>query len=628
RCWPELVVGLLAGLIFLGSLGTLELWGKREQRASAEALDTVENGHWLVANIQGRPRLEKPPLPRWVAAALMTLTGRRDEWIVRLPAALSGLATVALIHALGREMGGRKLGLTAAIILCTTGLFVSELRQAGNDGPLGLCTTLALYAAWRRIGAGGHWAGGSECGWAMGSGQWAANAKCEMRHAKIQDRKSQIRILHLPFRIPHLPFRVPHSAFTFPLALGLGFLCKGPIILLLVGVTVVPYLVSRRVGVWAGLRQLVDPLGLALFLGLSLAWPVLVVDRDPQAFGVWITEMGQKTGVLPIGHQYREGLGLDLLVLALPWPVLATAGVVLPLLPNRGIRLPWRPGAVLFTWWWSIGNLAMLSFWAVAKPNYYVPCLPGLALLAAFSWLRLCRVAREPLVSRPRRLARGLLLLQCLILLACGIGAPIVSGSFLSAPPDGWLFLIMVLAVCGVALGIWIWLRGNDVLALLPFAAACAFGVVIGYGAVAPVDNPVRGHRRLARQLEERIPSTASTVRFFHEIDEGLWFYLRGHRLVPVPGSQPQYSNSYDRLDSLLSDGRVRNDPEDPSLRPKHLTQALLDWVRGEGRDEPYLLLRTSVYQRVAQHLEGLVTPIFQESGTTRNGLVLLRVRP
>ena len=82
------------------------LWGKREQRASAEAIDTVDHNHWLVAQIQGRPRLEKPPLPRWSIAALMMLTGRRDEWIVRLPGALVALATVALIYALGSTDGG------------------------------------------------------------------------------------------------------------------------------------------------------------------------------------------------------------------------------------------------------------------------------------------------------------------------------------------------------------------------------------------------------------------------------------------------------------------------------------------------------------------------------------------
>ena len=73
RFWPELLLCLLAACIFLGSLGSPELWGKREQRAAAEALDTVQNGRWLVAQIQGRPRLEKPPLPRWAAAARSAL---------------------------------------------------------------------------------------------------------------------------------------------------------------------------------------------------------------------------------------------------------------------------------------------------------------------------------------------------------------------------------------------------------------------------------------------------------------------------------------------------------------------------------------------------------------------------
>ena len=72
RRWGmEAVLAVLAGLVFLGFLGSVDLWGKREQRASAEAIDTVDHDHWLVAQIQGRPRLEKPPLPRWTIATLM-----------------------------------------------------------------------------------------------------------------------------------------------------------------------------------------------------------------------------------------------------------------------------------------------------------------------------------------------------------------------------------------------------------------------------------------------------------------------------------------------------------------------------------------------------------------------------
>ena len=149
--WPEVVLAVLASAVFLGYFGAIDLWGKREQRAAVEAIDTVDHQHILVAELQGRPRLEKPPLPRWSIAAIVWLTGRRDEWIVRLPSALCGLATVALVLALGRRMAGEPVGRAAAFVLCSTGFFVGEMRQASNDAPLTLFTTVALYAAWRRL---------------------------------------------------------------------------------------------------------------------------------------------------------------------------------------------------------------------------------------------------------------------------------------------------------------------------------------------------------------------------------------------------------------------------------------------------------------------------------------------
>jgi 4-amino-4-deoxy-L-arabinose transferase-like glycosyltransferase len=588
RWWPEALTGALACMVFLGSLGSPELWGKREQRAAAEALDTVENGRWLVAEIQGRPRLEKPPLPRWAAATLMHLTGRRDEWVVRLPCALSGLATVSLIYALGRRLGGRGLGLASAMILSTAALFVTELRQAGNDGPLCFFTTLALYAAW--------------C--------WLHGTRGGNRAAIVQAAN---------------PPNSRRWAITFHMALGLGFLCKGPIILVLVGLAVIPSLLTGN-RLRRGLSLLADPWGLLLLLAWSLTWPVLVVLSDPHALGVWMTEMGQKTGILPIGHQQREGLGLSLPLLALPWPVAALVGVALPAVSKRRISVPWRPEAMCFVWSWSIGNLAMFSLWAVAKPNYYVPCLPGLAVLSAMAWIRLCRVARGRVSSASSVLARALLLLQGLCLLVCGTLAPFLSRNYLSSSPGAWLAILAVLASSGVALGLWIWRRGSNVLSLAPIMAAFAIGVLIGYGIIAPVDNPARGHRQLARQLERLIPPNASTVRFFHEIDEGLWFYLRGHRLVPVPGSQPRYSDSYDKLDRLMSDGPAPVVSADSPDRSRDQMQSLLDWVGGRGRAEPYLMIRSTVYERLSPGLAGRVRPLYRDTGLGRNGLTLLRV--
>jgi 4-amino-4-deoxy-L-arabinose transferase-like glycosyltransferase len=336
RRWGgEILLSLVAGAAFLGFLGSTELWGKREQRASAEALDTVDHGRWLVAEIQGRPRLEKPPLPRWVSASLIHLTARRDEAIVRLPNALAALLSVALIYRLGRSLGGRSVGLASGFALASMAYFVVEMRQAGNDGFLAMFTTLALLAAWERL----HGGAGLD--------------------------------LEPPGDRPG------HRGWVFLLSigLGLGFLTKGPVILLMVGMAVVGYLAtSGRLGV--GLRALADGWALALFVILALAWPVPVLLREPEAARVWWLELAQKTGTLDIPHdKLRESVALDWFWMTMPWTPLALIGAIWPLRKSARVHRP----TLAFAWWWAIGNLGVLALWRVAKPSYYLPCLPGVA---------------------------------------------------------------------------------------------------------------------------------------------------------------------------------------------------------------------------------------------------------
>jgi hypothetical protein len=365
-----------------------------------------------------------------------------------------------------------------------------------------------------------------------------------------------------------------------------------------------------------------------LSLALMLCWPVPVLRRDPNAWGVWMTEIGQKTGILPIAHRQRALLGLELPLLALPWPVLALAGVALPLVGRGRVRLAWNASSVWFPWWWVVGNLAVVTGWAVAKPNYFVPCLPGLALLVGMAWIRLCRVAGSPARSVSATLARCLLQAQWLVLFLVGILSPLLSRSYLPAAPVPWLVVISGSATCGMAVGWWLWRRDGDRLALLPVTAACALGVLIGYGVIAPTGNGARGHRLAARQLESLVPSDVQTLRFFHELDEGLWFYLRDHRLAPVPGSQPRYSDSYDRLGQLLRKEPPSSWRQADSLTPQDRDKHhLLEWLGRRSRIEPYLLIRAAWYDLMAPDLSGLVTPVYREVGLDRAPLVLLQAR-
>jgi 4-amino-4-deoxy-L-arabinose transferase-like glycosyltransferase len=579
RRWaPELAIAFLAAVVFLGCLGSVDLWGKREQRASAEAIDTIQQGHWLVAEIQGRPRLEKPPLPRWTIAALMCLTGRSDEWIVRLPSALSALGMVALVYALGQRIGGRAVGQASALALTSFAFFISELRQAGNDGPLAFFTTLALYAAWRRLHG------------AQAEGDQLAPAVC------LGARGWSVLMYG---------------------ALGLGFLTKGPIIVIVAALAIVPYLAINRRLV-PGLRALADGPGVALLVLLALSWPLPVLLRDRNAALVWYLEMAQKAGTAGITHhRQREMLAVSWPWMTTPWSVVATFAAVLPL---------WKRGRgygpnVWLAWSWTVANLAMFCLWKVAKPNYFLPCLPGAAILTGIEWIHLTRSAR--LTGFDSLVARRILQAQWVILFVGAVAAPVVVGEAFPAYL-GWALLFSAVAAGGIVASAWAWRRGADALAMAPVVGSLAAGVVLGYGYIAPADNPIHSHRALAATLDRLLPPEAHTVMFFHELDEGLWFYLRDRELRPVPKSQPRYNEGYDLLDEYQT-GRIIYDRTE---RMKRERQILIDWIQRGGGPSRYVLIRTKLYDLYAPALVGLATRLHAERGLKRNDLTLLRVTP
>ena len=104
-----------------------------------------------------------------------------------------------------------------------------------------------------------------------------------------------------------------------------------------------------------------------------------------------------------------------------PWMIVATMAVFLPFLP-RGRAA--RPG-IWFAWWWAVGNLVMFCFWKVAKPNYYLPCLPAVALLVGTQWVRLTRAARDP-GARPV-LGRLVLQFHWVVMVVAALVSPVVA---------------------------------------------------------------------------------------------------------------------------------------------------------------------------------------------------------
>jgi len=546
---------------------------------------------------------------------------------VRLPGAICGVATVALVLALGRRMAGTSVGRAAALVLCSTGFFVGEMRQASNDAPLALFTTLALYAAWRRLHGGEP------------SGQRAA-----MKPGPIAGRAEGAALAGWQREGPDGGSEETGMAtagssvwsLVFYAALGLGFLTKGPVILLLVLVALIPYLSFSGRLAW-GMRRLAHGWGLSLFVILAFGWPILVLGADPHASRVWLLEMAEKTGMSRILEHRRHGaLAGQWPAMVLPWTIIAGCALALPFftdMPQLGLRRsnqsPRAPATwvspIWLAWWWALGNLAIFSVWTTAKPNYYVPCMPATALLTGAAWVRLTRAARGR--GTVGVAARAILQTQWVLLFVGAAAAPLVARPLIAWPIWTWTLAIALALAVSVACSALAWRRGADDLALAPITAACVLGILIAYGRIAPAENSQRGHRLLAQALHQRVRPGTHKIMFFNEIDEGLWFYLNDLDLAPVPGTHPRYNTAYDLAASYLAaHPPVLTLSDLEAKRQAHDKKSLMTWLEHADPSTPYLLIRKSLLDHYATDLAGRVAPLLSESGMKRNELVLLQV--
>ena len=162
--------------------------------------------------------------------------------------------------------------------------------------------------------------------------------------------------------------------------------------------TVVPYLVIA--GRWLGPAPPGRRPGIADLRGAGLELADRRLLRGSRGRAGLVLEMSEKTGLSQIlVHRRHPLLAGQWPGMVLPWSLIALAAVILPFLLTRceraagtalrqrdarsGIGVPWFALVV------GRGQPGGFLFWTVAKPNYYVPCLPGMALLIGSTWVHL-----------------------------------------------------------------------------------------------------------------------------------------------------------------------------------------------------------------------------------------------
>ena len=324
-------------------------------------------GGLTIPRVQGRDRLNKPPLIYWLqAVSAAVFTGgepRRDAiWMYRVPSLIAAIVTVLATWRIGLSMFDPRAAWLGSVLLAVSPVFVWEAHQARADHVMVAWTTLAmwsLWTVWRRCGVS------------------AVSGTSPLRHSA-----SPTLLLWLP--------------------LALGILTKGPVTpMIVVSAALALSLVSRQ---WRWLGATRPLLGLLIVGVVVVPWLVAVarhVGLD-RYWSVVFEEVFVRAGSAKEGHWGPPGYHIVLLVV-LFWPGSLLAGLAIARGIRRGFRLErnerersnspirrtWRAmlharparSAECFLLAWIVPAWIVFELSFTKLPHYTMPLYPAIALL-------------------------------------------------------------------------------------------------------------------------------------------------------------------------------------------------------------------------------------------------------
>jgi 4-amino-4-deoxy-L-arabinose transferase-like glycosyltransferase len=146
--------GRLGGVLFFvavffllfWALGARSLWGS-EGRWAEITREMFTTGDFFHPTIGGEPYFEKPLLTYWAIAVFSAITGRLDEFILRLPSALAALVALACTVYLGRRLWSRQVGwLAGGLMLTSYGLLMySHVASAETENLAAIMLAVTWY---------------------------------------------------------------------------------------------------------------------------------------------------------------------------------------------------------------------------------------------------------------------------------------------------------------------------------------------------------------------------------------------------------------------------------------------------------------------------------------------------
>ncbi|WAC08145.1 MAG: glycosyltransferase family 39 protein [Thermodesulfobacteriota bacterium] len=362
--YADLLVGVVCIVSVFCFLGSRDITDLRERRISGTAADVTDHGHWLLPQLEGKPRILKPPFADWIAVGSMRLLGR-NEFGFRLPFALAGLGIIFVAWATARRLFDAETGRIAALILAVTPYFISQCHSPSQDLLLSFFTGLALllWLVWKKEGR---------------------------------------------------PWSV--SWWGFYVSLSLACLFKGPLALVIVSIPIVLELwVSHQ---WQLGVRMRPGWGVLMVIGFAFAWPIMLWLWNKDFLLQLIADV--KLSVIPSqehhGWGYFQHLG-NWPWFTYPWSILGVGALFLPVWGRK--LQSWS--RLRFCSLWLTGTFVFFAACAKQPIHHLLPVIPAVGVIEAVLLRQFLKTIESRKIDRFGWVVAGLLSLGC-VLFSFGVG--------------------------------------------------------------------------------------------------------------------------------------------------------------------------------------------------------------
>ncbi len=330
---------IFVGIFRFTSLAFYPLLDPTEARYGEIARIMVETDNWITPQIDyDRPFWGKPPLYAWASALSISLLGN-SEFNLRLPHFLAGILILFLIWKFVNHLKLSSINATYAVAITISSVgFIVAAGVIMTDMLLTLSMTMAMVSFWR------SWHG---------------------------DRVYNLMLYS---------------------GIGIGLLAKGPLIIVLTGLALFPWLVIE-VGFFRMWKQIWLRLniiqGLIIVLLISAPWYILSERATPGFLEYFLVgehfqrfiDSNWQGDLYGSGHPEPLGsIWIHWFLLGLPWSPLFIWGVFRHFKSSQQLHTGYR-SLNLFLVLWMCSPLILFTLARNILPAYVLPGLPAIGIL-------------------------------------------------------------------------------------------------------------------------------------------------------------------------------------------------------------------------------------------------------